>query len=348
MTSREQILTLFNKQNSGAAPLFSGLISVTVPGLESEGLQFHETHRDSTKMARAAASTYRISGFGSAVVPLDLCVEAESLGATVDFREGNEKAEFPRVEEFMYDSVEGLTTELDRRGDLNVSQWLRNSVVPKGRIPIVVEAIRLLKADVGDEIAIGAWMPGPFTLLSLLVETGALYLSLRKLPEQVHVALALLTQFLGLVGEDYHAAGADFLTIHEMGGSPGALGPRLFERIVLPHLQALVSALPRPVILSACGRTNGTMKLLAASGADALSVDQTNDLAKSREEVPDALLFGNLDPVGLISKGTPLQITEAVVGAFRSGTDAIWPGCDLYLQTSLENLSALVVASKSV
>jgi [methyl-Co(III) methanol-specific corrinoid protein]:coenzyme M methyltransferase len=149
------------------------------------------------------------------------------------------------------------------------------------------------------------------------------------------------------VGNAYHQAGADFLTIHEMGGSPGALGPKLFESIVLPHLQALTSALPGPVVLSACGRTNGTMKLLAASGADALSVDQTNNLAASRAEVPDVLLFGNLDPVGLISQGTPLQITEAVAGVIRSGANAVWPGCDLFPQTPLENLCALVDASKS-
>jgi [methyl-Co(III) methanol-specific corrinoid protein]:coenzyme M methyltransferase len=146
------------------------------------------------------------------------------------------------------------------------------------------------------------------------------------------------------VGNAYHEAGADFLTVHEMGGSPGALGPKLFESIVLPHLQTLTSALPRPIVLSACGRTNGTMKLLAASGADALSVDQTNDLAASRQEVPDVLLFGNLDPVGLISQGTPDEITEAVASVVRSGADAVWPGCDLYLQTPLENLQALVQA----
>ena len=166
---------------------------------------------------------------------------------------------------------------------------------------------------------IGAWVPGPFTLLSLLVETGALYMSLRKSKEQVHAALEFLTQVLAAVGNAYHEAGADFLTIHEMGGSPGALGPKIFESTVLPHLQALTSALEGPVVLSACGRTNGTMKLLAASGADALSVDQTNDLAASRQEVPDVLLFGNLDPVGVISQGTPDEITEAVA---RRGAEA--------------------------
>ena len=221
-------------------------------------------------------------------------------------------------------------------------------MVKHGRIPIVVEAIKLLKEDVGNEIVIGAWVPGPFTLLSLLVETMALYMTMKRKPEVIHPALDILTQVLASVGNAYHQAGADFLTIHEMGGSPGALGPRLFESIVLPHVQTLTSALPRPVVLSACGRTNGTMKLLAASGADALSVDQTNDLAASRQDVPDVLLFGNLDPVGLISQGTPAEITEAVKGAVRSGADAVWPGCDLYLQTPLENLRALVDASNNL
>jgi MtaA/CmuA family methyltransferase len=341
MTSRNDILALFNKQTPDVPPLFSGLISVTEAGLKSEGLQFYETHHDAVKMARAAASTYRGSGFGSAAVPLDLCVEAEALGATVDFREESEWAEFPRVAGFLYDSVEKFTAETQSLQSLS-------SVEKNGRIPLVCEAIKLLKEDVGKEIAIGAWVPGPFTLLSLLVETGALYMTMKRKPDVIHPALDFLAQFLVSVGNAYHKAGADFLTIHEMGGSPGALGPRLFEPIVLPHLQTLTSALPRPVVLSACGRTNGTMKLLAASGADALSVDQINDLAASRQGVPDVLLFGNLDPVGLISQGTPDEITEAVASVVRSRADAVWPGCDMYLQTPLENLRALVNASNKL
>ncbi|MFZ5819882.1 MAG: uroporphyrinogen decarboxylase family protein [Chloroflexota bacterium] len=337
MQKRSEIFSLFSKQKSNPPPLFSGLICITEAGLESEGLRFHETHREAGKMARAAASAYRISGFGSAVVPLDLCVEAEALGARVDFREASAAAEFPRVADFLYQSVDEFTTKAQSAQSFDLIEH-------KGRIPSVCEAIKLLKEDVGNEIVIGAWTPGPFTLLSLLVETGALYMSLRKSAEAVHAALDVTTRALAGVGNAYHQAGADFLTVHEMGGSPGALGPKSFESLVLPHLQALFSELPRPAVLSACGRTNGAMKLLAASGADALSVDQTNDLARSRQDLPDALLFGNLDPVGLISQGSPAGIAEAVAGVVRSGADAVWPGCDLYLQTPLENLKALVQA----
>jgi MtaA/CmuA family methyltransferase len=347
MVNKNKIQALLRSQKINNHALFSGLISVTEAGLEQKGLRFYETHHDAARMARAAASTYRVSGFGSAVVPLDLCVEAEALGAKVDFREESEWAEFPRVADFRYKSVEEFTTETAENTEKlkKDSVGLVFSVVDKGRIPIVCEAIKLLKEDVGNEIVIGAWVPGPFTLLSLLVETGTLYMTMKRKPEVIHPALDILAQFLASVGSAYRQAGADFLTVHEMGGSPGALGPRLFEPIVLPHVQTLMSALPRPVVLSACGRTNGTMKLLAASGADALSVDQTNDLAESRQDIPDVLLFGNLDPVGLISQGTPNEITEAVAGVVRSGADAVWPGCDLYLQTPLENLRALVKAA---
>ncbi len=342
MNSRQQIQGLFNKGFSGPPPLFSGLISVTEVGLESQGLMFYEIHGDAVKMARAAASTYRVSGFGSAVLPLDLCVEAEALGATVDFMKGSEWADYPRVVEFRYKSIDEFAAE---SAEIAV-KFSQESAVNQSRIPIVLDAIKLLKEDVGNEVVIGSYVPGPFTLLSMLVETGALYASLRRSAEAVHNAMEILTQVIVTLGNAYHLAGADFLTIHEMGGSPGALGPKLFEKIVLPHLKVLFSRLPRPAVLSACGRTTGTMKLLAASGADALSVDQTNDLVQSRKELPDVLLFGNLDPVGVISQGTPDEIRKAVASAVRSGVDAIWPGCDFYPQTPLENLRALVEASR--
>lgn len=54
MQQRRNLLALLNGQKLDTNLIFSGLINVTVPGLESEGLQFHETHRDSVKMARAA------------------------------------------------------------------------------------------------------------------------------------------------------------------------------------------------------------------------------------------------------------------------------------------------------
>jgi uroporphyrinogen-III decarboxylase len=87
------------------------------------------------------------------------------------------------------------------------------------------------------------------------------------------------------------------------------------------------------------------VELLAQTGADAISVDQTNDLVASRRVLKDALLFGNLDPVATLWQGDDAHITEAVQGAKEAGADAVWPGCDLVPQTSIDNLKAFLAAA---
>ncbi|MCZ7568341.1 MAG: hypothetical protein M5U01_07115 [Ardenticatenaceae bacterium] len=329
--SREDVLALLAGRRSQRIPCFSGLIHVTVPGLESIGLGLSAVHHDPAKMAAAAATTHRLFGFESAVVPLDMYVEAGVLGARVDFGEEAMLPVLPRLVEFLAGSSEELTPTL------------ASSLRDQGRVPVVTEAIRILRSDVGQQIVIGAWVPGPFTLATLLVEITNLLLELVTAPESVGRLLDGLTDVLVEVASVYRAAGADFITVHEMGGSPGFIGPPAFTRLVLPRLQRLLAALPPPRVLSVCGNTNRSMPLLAEAGADALSVDQTNDLAHSREVLGrEVLLFGNIDPVGTLTYDDETGVRHAVTSAVEAGVDAIWPGCDLWPRAPAANLRALV------
>jgi MtaA/CmuA family methyltransferase len=332
MNRREDILTLLNGQPPERIPCFSGLIHVTEEGLDSVGVKLHEAHQDAGQMARTAASTYRLTGFGSAVVPLDLCVEAESLGAEVDFRASSTHSEFPRVAKPLFDNCEQV--------DIGDAQ--------EGRVQLICEAIRLLKNDVGNEVVVGAFVPGPFTLLSLLVKPESLMLDLKRNPASVHAALDMMADMVIRSALTYHQAGAEMLTVHEMGGSPGVLGPKRFETFVLPPLEKLIASLPRPRILSVCGNTNAAMPLLAQAGVDAISVDQLNNLAVSREFLPNALLFGNIDPVGLLANGTEDDVRHAVSAAVAAGVDAVWPGCDLYPYTPSDNLRVMQSSVKTI
>ena len=322
---RTQILDLLNGKKIDSIPAFSGLTHVTAAGLEHEGLSFHEVHCDAGKLARAAASTFHLTRFPSAALPLDLCVEAEALGAEVDFRE-NGLYEFPRVAKPPYQTTSEVLKDL--RG--------------LGRIHLVCEAIAKVKTDIGAEAVIGGILPGPFTLLLFLVESGVLFTEMKRNSQTVHDALIHLSTFISQVGHAYRSAGADFLTIHDMGGSPGFLGPKRFAEFVLPAQQHLIAALPKPRVLSLCGNTNEVMHLLAESGAEAISVDQTNNLSASRAALPHTLLFGNLDPVETLSRGNQARVQAMAEGVRTAGVDALWPGCDLYPPTPLENLKALL------
>ncbi len=156
-----------------------------------------------------------------------------------------------------------------------------------------------------------------------------------------------LTEMLIEVATLYHDAGADLITVHEMGGSPGVIGPKRFEQWVLPLLQRFFSRLIAPHVLSACGRTTGSIGLLAQTGAGALSVDQLNDVAQSRVALGvEPLLFGNIDPIRILADGDEAMIRWAVTDAIEGGVDAVWPGCDLSLLTPIEHLRVMRSASQ--
>jgi [methyl-Co(III) methanol-specific corrinoid protein]:coenzyme M methyltransferase len=330
MNLRENILSLFNGQKPAIPPAFSGLIHVTAEGLQSEGLAFHAVHGDAGRMAKAAASTYKLSGFPSAVAPLDLYVEAEALGAQVDFREGNEFS-FPQVRKAGFSSTKLLAESLSKRVD----------VLELGRIQLVCDAIRQLKENIGSQTVIGGMIPGPYTLLLLVVDAGKMFVEMKKEPQAVSDALHALASFLGEVGNAYRNAGADFITIHDMGGSPAFIGPAKYEQFVLPAEKLLIERLPAPRVLSVCGNVTNSLHLLADTGADAISIDQTVDLKVARTALKDTLLFGNLDPVETIFNGDPAQVREAAIRVREMGVDALWPGCDLVIETPIANIRSI-------
>jgi MtaA/CmuA family methyltransferase len=334
VTSRQAILDLLSGKPMDFQPAFSGLIHITAEGLQSEGLVFHEVHKDAQKMARASASTYKLSSMPSAVAPLDMLVEAEALGAAVNFVAKREYI-FPQIVKPLFASTKHLNEEYFESTDF----------LHKGRIPLVCEAFRLLKEDIGQDVVIGGLLPGPYTLLLFLMEPGGLFAEMKREPTAVADALFHLSSFLSKVGTAYRDAGADFITIHDMGGSPGFIGPAKYEQFAYPAEKLLMAELPAPRVLSVCGNTNTSMHLLAETGAEAISVDQLNDLHASRQLLPGKLLFGNIDPVAALSQGREKEINEAVLRAKDAGADAVWPGCALVPLTSIRNLRAFTSAS---
>jgi len=326
MSQREQILGLLSGQKIETTPAFSGLIHITAEGLKREGLSFHEIHHDANKMARAAASTFGLTEMPSAALPLDLCAPAEALGAELSFY-NDEEMQFPQVKKLLFMSTREVSELSPRLG---------------GRIPLICNAIQLTKKDIGEKAVVSGIIPGPYTLMIYICKAQNLFREMKNEPQMVLDALFRLSSFLSEIGNAYLDAGADFITIHEMGGSPGFIGPKPFEGQVLPALQNLTRELRGPRVLSVCGRTNAAMSLLAQSGADAISVDQLTDLRAAREILKDTLLFGNIDPVATLWQGDEAQVHEAVSKAKAAGVDAVWPGCDLVIQSPMENIRAML------
>ncbi|HJX37279.1 MAG TPA: uroporphyrinogen decarboxylase family protein, partial [Anaerolineae bacterium] len=144
----------------------------------------------------------------------------------------------------------------------------------------------------------------------------------------------------------YREAGADYMTVREMGGGGDILSPRMFGSLIQPHLQKIFSAVESPKILHICGDTNLIIEQMADCGADAISVDQKNHLRETRKKLgDDVILLGNLDPYNILVAGTPEQITETVKDIIDSNVNAVWPGCDIWPDVPKENMKTLVEAT---
>src|SRR3989304_7370281 len=177
MSQRADILDLLSGKKINGQPPFSGLIHVTAEGLQSEGLVFHETHKDAGKMAKAAASTFKLTRLPSATLPLDLCAPAEAWGAELNFYEVGE-FRFPQVKKVLIETSEVLSESLQ-------SESLSKDFRSLGRTPLICEAIGLVKNDIGGEAVVSGVIPGAYTLLLYLCNPRNLFVEMKKEPQAI-------------------------------------------------------------------------------------------------------------------------------------------------------------------
>ncbi len=334
MNSKERVLKTLNGERPDRLPCFSGMGNVTVHGLADAGVRFAEAHSDAEKMAAASASTYRQFGFECAVVPFDLGIEAEALGCEMNFYDdGSTRILYPTVKTKMLKFGEQLAIPEDLGG--------------KGRVPMLKEAIRLLKGDVGGEVAIGSYVLGPYTLAGQVMDLNELLKNSVKKPDEVDKILRSLSEAITIVANELKESGADFITVREMGAPADVISPRMFSSMVLGPLTETIEKIEGPVILHICGNTNPIVELMVETGADAIAVDQKNDVKSARERLgEDAVLLGNVDPYNVLVKGTPVDVESAVKAVIDAGVNGVVPGCDIWPEVPKENMLALVESTK--
>jgi len=331
MNSRERVLKLFAGEEVDRPPCFSGMGNVTTEGLKSLGQNFAATHLDAKMMAKAAASTYRLFGFECGVAPFDLCIEAEALGCEINVYAHSEDLLYPTIKKKLIHNETEM--EIAIPGDLTT----------RGRVPLMLDVIKLMKKDIGGEAAVGSYVLGPFTLAGQIMELNDLLKLSFKKPDKIGKLLDQLSGVIIQVAQEYEKAGVDYITVREMGATSDVLSPRVFKSLILPYLTKIFAKLSVPSVLHICGKTNDIVPFMAESGAKAVSVDQKNDVAETRRKLgPKALVFGNYDPYNVLVAGTPDLIRTTIKKCMDDGVSAVWPGCDIWPTVPPGNMKAMM------
>ncbi|MBZ0155216.1 MAG: methyltransferase [Alphaproteobacteria bacterium] len=336
MNSRERVLKLFKGEPIDRVPCFSGMGNVTEEGINKLGYKFAGIHLDAKMMADTAATTYKLFGFECGVVPVDLCVEAEAMGCVINV--------YPNAEGILYPTIKEKLIHKEDEMDISLPSDMAN----KGRVPLLREAIKLIKADIGNEVAIGSYVLGPFTLAGQIMELNDLLKLSFKKADKVAKLLDVMADAIIIVAKEYEKAGADFITVREMGATSDVLSPRVFKNLILPPLQKIIKEIKAYSVLHICGKTNDIVTFMAEACPTAISVEQKNDVAETRKKLgKDTLIFGNYDPYNVLVSGDENLVRTTMRKCIDDGVSAIWPGCDIWPTVPPQNMIAMMDETKN-
>jgi [methyl-Co(III) methanol-specific corrinoid protein]:coenzyme M methyltransferase len=332
MTPKTRIQAFFNREPVDTMPCFSGMGSVTVQAIEKMGIRFPQVHSSAELMAQSAITTADMFGFDGVVLPYDMCTVPEALGRGVSLYEDSD--------EILYPTVPFKWASLD---EVDISTDFMNSA----RMPVVDEAINIVKAHDNGKLAVGGWVLGPFTMAGQLLELDILQKGTYKQKEKIKAFLDQMTEIVIQVARHYQEMGVDYINIREMGSCTDLISPRMWKHFVKPNIEKVFSSLDSPKILHICGKTDLIIEMMNDCGADALSVDQKNNVAESRKKLGnDALILGNFDPYKSLVEMDSSEVEAVIKKCIDDGVDAVWPGCDIWPDVNPENMRIINASIK--
>ena len=329
MKPRDIFLT---KLKRGATPRIatgSATSIVTTDLMEKVGAFFPEAHQVPEQMARLAAAGYTELGFDNVMPLFSVWHESAALECEVNwgdrFRMPDGRA--------CYQSIEH---EISIPRD-----WLQR---PSCAVPL--EAVRLLKKEYGDEIAVIGKVFGPWTLGYDLFSVEEFLISTITNPDAVKRVLRTLLEVTVAFAKAQIDAGADALTLADHC-TRDLCSPETYLQFLQEIHQELHERIPCPTILHICGDTSDRIPFIQKTGIDCFHYDSKVLTPVARQLAGDRLaLMGGTSNINLIRNGSPELITQDVQEKIATGIDIIGPECAVPLDAPMKNLVWLAREAK--
>ena len=326
MTSRERVLAALNLEPVDRTPLCNPTSVATVELMDLVDAYFPEANRDAEKMARLAATGYTELGFDTIMPVFSIVQESSALGCKMQWEQ---KDNWPtvRMGEPIWQDVDDIKMPID--------------FLTHPDMVCVLDAIRILRKEFGDEVAIIGKTMGPWTLGYHCFGVEPFLLMSLDDPDLTKACLDRMKEFTVAFGVAQLEAGADALTLPDHATGDLVSG-EYYERFLKDLHIEMVERIPIPLILHICGKTVDRMGFIAETGMAAFHYDSKNEPQESMDVVDGKIaLVGNINnPETLFAKG-PEEVREEVIANLEAGVQLIGPECAIPLQTSIENLLAI-------
>ncbi|KKG15811.1 methylcobamide:CoM methyltransferase [Methanosarcina sp. 2.H.T.1A.6] len=330
MTLKERLLNTLEGKQVDKVPVCSVTQTGIVELMDEVGAPWPESHSDPELMAKLALANHELSGLEAVRVPYCLTVLVEAMGCEINMGTKNRQP-----------SVTGHPYPKDLEGAAIPADLLQ-----KGRIPAVLEAIKIIREKVGPDVPIVGGMEGPITIASDLVSVKSfMKWSIKKI-ELFEQTLDLSTEAAIIYANAMVEAGADIIAIADPVASPDLMSPDSFKQYLQPRLQKFSASVNSVTVLHICGNVNSILDYMADCGFEGLSVEEKIGSVKKAKEIigTRARLVGNISSPFTLLPGPVDKIKTESKQALADGVDVLAPGCGIAPMTPLENIKAMVAA----
>ncbi|QBG46417.1 uroporphyrinogen decarboxylase [Verrucomicrobia bacterium S94] len=216
----------------------------------------------------------------------------------------------------------------------------------KGRFPIVVEALKTLKKDIGDDTALYGLICGPFTLALHLLGND-IFLDMYDEEDEVIKVISYCAEVCKKSADIYLNHGADVIAVVDPMTSQ--ISPDHFEQFVTPAMNAVYDHIREHGGISSifvCGDVTRNLEVMTQTTADNISVDEQIDMAHLRElcEAQGKSFGGNIKLTSVLLLGdeedAKLEVLDIMEKSGNKGF-ILAPGCDLPYAVPVKNLQAV-------
>jgi MtaA/CmuA family methyltransferase len=258
--------------------------------------------------------------------------EASALGAILKF--------FPDQPPAI-DEENALLRDKTRLASLKVPDPAR-----PGRMLNRAQAVRLMKARVGNDKVVEGWIEGPCAEAADLRGINTLMLDFYDDPAFVREVFEFIVEMEWRFARFQAESGADLVGVGDAAAS--LVGPKLYDEFVWPYEKKLVDALHGEGIktrLHICGNTRRILEGMGRLHCSIVDLDSLSPVSEGREKMgPEQVLLGNLDPVKVLKEGTPESVYEALGECHRQAGERfiVGAGCEVPRETPPANLQAMV------
>ena len=335
-TGLERIEAAVNHEEPDRIPVFP---LITYALARHVGYTVFEFSHDPRKLFKAISYGYEKFGYDGIIAYADVYLFAEAAGLKLEFPSDS----VPNPSKSPINSIE------------DVEKLAVPDVYRDGRIPVLLEAIRLTSEKYGDKVAIYSGGQGPF---SLAAEIRGLTNFLKDLYVNEELASKLVkyaTEYMVELGKAQAEAGAHILHLGDSFAGPSIISPNRFAVWAAPNLKEVFQAwrsCGAITSLHICGDSSLIWPQIEETGTNIFEVDYLVNILEAKNFFNGKVcLMGNIDPARVLHRGAADNVIDegrkCIMNAASGGGYILGSGCLIMPGFPPENISALVETAES-